>query len=96
MNSSRVLRTPSSSRSQQVQNGDHKKVLIIADPQILDRHSYPERSPWARLLSQVMTDLNLRKGWRAVYPRFRPDYVVFLGDMMDNGRLGMSHEEYVD
>lgn len=43
-----------------------------------------------------MTDLNMRKSWRAVYQRFRPDYVVFLGDMMDNGRLDMSHEEYVD
>ncbi|KAF9653912.1 Metallo-dependent phosphatase [Thelephora ganbajun] len=69
-------------------------VLIVADPQILDRHSYPERSPWVRLLSQIMTDLNMRKSWRAVYQRFRPDYVVFLGDMMDNGRLDMSHEEY--
>ena len=43
-----------------------------------------------------MTDLNMRKSWRAVYQRFRPDHVVFLGDMMDNGRLGMSHEEYVN
>ena len=43
-----------------------------------------------------MTDLNMRKSWRAVYQRFRPDYVVFLGDMMDNGRLDMSHEEYGD
>ena len=42
-----------------------------------------------------MTDLNMRKSWRAVYHKFRPDYVVFLGDMMDNGRLDMSHEEYV-
>jgi predicted phosphodiesterase len=38
----------------------------------------------------------MRKSWRAVYQRFRPDYVVFLGDMMDNGRLDMSHDEYVD
>lgn len=43
-----------------------------------------------------MTDLNMRKSWRAVYQRFHPDYVVFLGDMMDNGRLDVSHEEYVD
>ena len=42
-----------------------------------------------------MTDLNMRKSWRAVHQRFRPDYVVFLGDMMDNGRLDMSHEECV-
>ena len=38
----------------------------------------------------------MRKSWRAVYRGLRPDYVVFLGDMMDNGRLDMSHEEYVN
>ncbi|KAF9793242.1 Metallo-dependent phosphatase-like protein [Thelephora terrestris] len=74
--------------------GNHKNILIVADPQILDRHSYPERPSWLRLLSQIMTDLNMRKSWRAVNQRFRPDYVVFLGDMMDNGRLDMTHEEY--
>jgi hypothetical protein len=87
----------SSSRTRQGQNlgGNHKNILIVADPQVLDRHSYPERPPWLRLLSQIMTDLNMRKSWRAVHQRFRPDYVVFLGDMRDNGRLDMTHEEYV-
>lgn len=91
-------RSFSSFRTQQGQNqdGNHKNIIIVADPQILDRHSYPARPSWLRLLSQIMTDLNMRKGWRAAHRRFRPDYVVFLGDMMDNGRLDMSHEEYVD
>ncbi|KAJ2989890.1 hypothetical protein NUW54_g8643 [Trametes sanguinea] len=68
-------------------------VLLVADPQILDHRSYPDRPPWLMSLSQFVVDLNLRKSWRATLKR-RPDAVVFLGDMMDNGRLDMSDEEY--
>ncbi|OSD03988.1 Metallo-dependent phosphatase [Trametes coccinea BRFM310] len=68
-------------------------VLLVADPQILDHRSYPDRPPWLMRLSQFIVDLNLRKSWRATLRR-RPDAVVFLGDMMDNGRLDMPDEEY--
>ena len=64
----------------------------MADPQILDRRSYTDRPPWLMRLSQFIVDLNLRKSWRAVL-RQRADAVVFLGDMMDNGRLAMSDDE---
>ena len=43
-------------------------------------------------LSQFIVDLNMRKSWRAVL-RGRPNEVVFLGDMMDNGRLEMRDDE---
>ncbi|EIW63035.1 uncharacterized protein TRAVEDRAFT_69187 [Trametes versicolor FP-101664 SS1] len=68
-------------------------VLLVADPQILDHRSYPERPPWLMRLSQFIVDLNIRKSWRAVLRR-RPEQVVFLGDMMDNGRVDMSDDEY--
>ncbi|EJF65103.1 Metallo-dependent phosphatase [Dichomitus squalens LYAD-421 SS1] len=68
-------------------------VLIVADPQILDRRSYPDRPPWLVRLSQLIVDLNLRKSWRGVL-RQNPHAVVFLGDMMDNGRFAMSDDEY--
>ncbi|KAI1796433.1 Metallo-dependent phosphatase [Ganoderma leucocontextum] len=68
-------------------------VLVVADPQILDHRSYPDRSPWLTRLSQFMVDLNMRKSWRAVL-RQGPQTVVFLGDMMDNGRYAMSDDEY--
>ena len=44
-------------------------------------------------LSQFIVDLNIRKSWRATLRRRRPDAVVFLGDMMDNGRYDMSDDE---
>ncbi|KAI0373398.1 hypothetical protein BV20DRAFT_734412 [Pilatotrama ljubarskyi] len=68
-------------------------VLLVADPQILDHRSYPDRAPWLMRLSQFIVDLNIRKSWSATLSR-HPDEVVFLGDMMDNGRVDMSGEEY--
>ncbi|KAF7361777.1 Metallo-dependent phosphatase [Mycena venus] len=68
-------------------------VLLVADPQILDHRSYPDRSPLLTYISQLLVDLNLRKSWRAAL-RMRPDVVVFLGDMMDGGRFAMSDAEY--
>ncbi|KAJ7497433.1 Metallo-dependent phosphatase-like protein [Mycena latifolia] len=68
-------------------------VLLVADPQILDHRSYPERGPYLTFISQLLVDLNLRKSWRAAL-RMRPDVVVFLGDMMDGGRFSMSDDEY--
>ncbi len=45
-------------------------------------------------LSQFVVDLNLRKSW-LVASRFDPDVVIFMGDLMDNGRLTSSDEECV-
>ncbi|KAJ7703056.1 hypothetical protein B0H17DRAFT_1157179 [Mycena rosella] len=52
-------------------------VLLVADPQILDKRSYPDRAPSLTFISQLLVDLNLRKSWRAAL-RTRPDAVVFL------------------
>ncbi|KAG6813550.1 hypothetical protein H0H92_009942 [Tricholoma furcatifolium] len=68
-------------------------VLLVADPQILDQRSYPERGPFLTYLTRLVVDLNLRKNWWAAL-RKQPDVVVFLGDMMDGGRINMSDEEY--
>ncbi|GJJ06660.1 hypothetical protein Clacol_000855 [Clathrus columnatus] len=65
---------------------DPTHVLLIADPQILDLNSYPSRPRWLQVVTQYIVDLNLRKSWNAVISKLRPDLVIFLGDMMDNGR----------
>ncbi|OCH84705.1 hypothetical protein OBBRIDRAFT_741133 [Obba rivulosa] len=69
------------------------RALLVADPQVLDRRSYPGRNALLMWLTQRVVDLNLRKSWWAVM-RQRPDVVVFLGDMMDNGRVDMPAAEY--
>ncbi|KAH0827473.1 Metallo-dependent phosphatase-like protein [Lanmaoa asiatica] len=70
------------------------RLLVIADPQIIDRHSYPGRLPLLSALSQYVVDLNLRKSWNSAFRLLRPNAVVVLGDMMDNGRLFMSTSQY--
>ncbi|PPR00982.1 hypothetical protein CVT24_000276 [Panaeolus cyanescens] len=74
----------------------HKRpchVLLVADPQVLDYRSYPRRGVLLSYITRSIVNLNLRKNWRAALGR-KPDAVVFLGNMLDNGRLKMSNEEY--
>ncbi|KAI6135705.1 Metallo-dependent phosphatase-like protein [Pisolithus croceorrhizus] len=78
----------------QLPNSRVARILVIADPQVLDEHSYPERGAFMSFLTQLMVDLNLRKSWRAAFHHLQPDAVVVLGDMMDNGRKSMSTTEY--
>ncbi|KAF9062451.1 Metallo-dependent phosphatase-like protein [Rhodocollybia butyracea] len=70
-----------------------KHVLLVADPQILDHRSYPGRPALLTYISQILVDLNLRKSWRAALGT-KPDAVMFLGDMNDNGRMVMEQAEY--
>jgi hypothetical protein len=44
------------------------------------------------VLTQFIVDLNIRKSWN-VATQLRPNVVVFLGDMMDNGRYASSDAE---
>ncbi|KIK67268.1 hypothetical protein GYMLUDRAFT_238583 [Collybiopsis luxurians FD-317 M1] len=73
--------------------GGPKHVLLVADPQILHRGSYPNRPALLAYLTQLIVDLNLRKSWRAALTS-APDACFFLGDMMDGGREVMSDIEY--
>ena len=82
-------------------------ILLVADPQILDMHSYPERGLLLSALSQLIVDLHLRKSWAAMrswlltekdepesqVEGHAKEAVVFLGDMMDNGRSAYSDDE---
>ncbi|KAG0700730.1 Metallo-dependent phosphatase-like protein [Suillus ampliporus] len=70
------------------------RVLVVADPQIVDRRSYPTRGSLLKVLGQFIIDLNLRRSWRSTISRLQPNAVVFLGDLMDNGRATMSNSEY--
>ncbi|KZT62021.1 hypothetical protein CALCODRAFT_479504 [Calocera cornea HHB12733] len=69
------------------------RIMIVSDPQILDRRSYPGRAGILTRLTQFIVDLNLRKNWKAAL-RMRPQIVLFLGDMMDGGRYAKDPDEY--
>jgi hypothetical protein len=74
--------------------GNVTHILLVADPQILNERSYPERNSLLRAASRIFVDMNLRKAWR-VARSTRPQTVIFLGDMLDNGFTNMPISECV-
>lgn len=46
-------------------------------------------------LTKYIVDFNLRKSWNAVIAKVNPHMVLFLGDMMDNGRSDFGGAAYV-
>jgi ethanolamine phosphate phosphodiesterase len=58
----------------------------VADPQLVDPHTYPDR-PWPlSSLTIVYTDLYLRRSYRYLQQQLVPDSTLFLGDLFDGGR----------
>ncbi|KAK5941279.1 hypothetical protein PMZ80_006557 [Knufia obscura] len=61
-------------------------VLLVADPQIVDPHTYPDR-PWPlSSLTVLYTDLYLKRSYRTLLQQLQPDSTLFLGDLFDGGR----------
>ncbi|EEP82837.1 conserved hypothetical protein [Uncinocarpus reesii 1704] len=61
-------------------------TLLIADPQLVDAHTYPGR-PWPlSSLTVYMTDLYLFRTHALLQKKLRPDSTFFLGDLFDGGR----------
>ncbi|CAM1504735.1 Fc.00g023260.m01.CDS01 [Cosmosporella sp. VM-42] len=61
-------------------------LIFVADPQIIDPHSYPGR-PWPlNPLTVLITDNYLRRGYYALQKQLHPDSLFFLGDLFDGGR----------
>lgn len=67
--------------------GDSTNILLVADPQLIDGHTYPGRPGPLLALSQHTVDVYIRQNYRAMVRSLRPDYIFFLGDYLDNGRL---------
>ena len=60
--------------------------MFIADPQLVDPHTYPGR-PWPlSTLTIHHTDLYLRRSYSLLQRTLHPDTVFFLGDLFDGGR----------
>ncbi|KKA28709.1 hypothetical protein TD95_003790 [Thielaviopsis punctulata] len=61
-------------------------LVFIADPQLIDPHSYPGR-PWPiNPLTMTITDNYLRRGYHELQTQLQPDSLFFLGDLFDGGR----------
>lgn len=63
----------------------HRSVFI-ADPQLVDPHTYPGR-PWPlSSLTEYYTDLYMRRHFKLINEVLDPDSIVFMGDLLDGGR----------
>ncbi len=61
-------------------------LIFIADPQLIDPHTYPGR-PWPlSALTYFFTDLYIYRSFAGIRKSLRPDTVFFLGDLFDGGR----------
>ncbi|KAK4457997.1 putative cell division control protein [Cladorrhinum samala] len=73
------------------------RVALVADPQLIDAHSYPGR-PWPlQPLTIVLTDNYLRRSYTQLQEQLDPDSTFFLGDLFDGGReWKTAHGEFKD
>ncbi|KAI9680132.1 MAG: hypothetical protein M1817_005149 [Caeruleum heppii] len=61
-------------------------LIFVADPQLVDPHTYPGR-PWPlSTLTVRYTDLYLRRAYTLLQRHLHPDTIFFLGDLFDGGR----------
>ncbi|KGO66505.1 hypothetical protein PITC_012230 [Penicillium italicum] len=61
-------------------------IAFIADPQLVDPHTYPGR-PWpVSSLTVKYTDQYMRRSFSLIQDHLGPDSVLFLGDLFDGGR----------
>lgn len=68
---------------------DQTNVLLVADPQLIDNHTYPGRPEPLLALSKHTVDIYLKQNYKAIVNHLKPDYIFFLGDYLDNGRLSL-------
>jgi hypothetical protein len=61
-------------------------LVLIADPQLVDPHTYPGR-PWPlSTFTERYTDLYMSRNFRLINSDLDPDSIFFLGDLFDGGR----------
>ncbi|KAK3489496.1 calcineurin-like phosphoesterase-domain-containing protein [Neurospora hispaniola] len=62
------------------------RLVLVADPQLIDPHSYPGR-PWPlNPLTMTIVDNYIRRSYTQMQSQLDPDTIFFLGDLFDGGR----------
>lgn len=77
------------------EKGTASRVLLIADPQILDHYSYPERPSWVRFWTRKMGDNYLHRNYMYLQEVLDAGTTIFLGDNFDGGREQPSDTEWL-
>ena len=72
--------------SGQEEGANPHRLVFVADPQLVDPHTYPGR-PWPlNPLTMKYTDQYMRRAYSRIQTELYPDTVFFLGDLFDGGR----------
>ncbi|ODQ64975.1 Metallo-dependent phosphatase, partial [Nadsonia fulvescens var. elongata DSM 6958] len=62
------------------------RVALVADPQLVDDHTYVGRPRPLLAITRFIVDLYLRKHWVYINQVLKSDSTLFLGDLFDGGR----------
>ncbi|GMM33444.1 hypothetical protein DASC09_007690 [Saccharomycopsis crataegensis] len=65
---------------------NHHNVLLVADPQFVDNHTYPSYNPFFLTITKHTSDKYLKRSFKYLSKVLKPDSIIFLGDYHDNGR----------
>ncbi|KAG7195651.1 uncharacterized protein KQ657_003421 [Scheffersomyces spartinae] len=71
------------------------RVLLIADPQILDHYSYPGRPSWIRYWTTKLGDNYLHRNYVYLQDVLDAGTTIFLGDNFDGGREQPSDTDWL-
>lgn len=61
-------------------------ILLVADPQLIDSHTYPGRNQVIMKLSEHVVDSYIKRNFKSLSKTLNPDSIIVLGDLLDNGR----------
>lgn len=70
------------------------RVALVADPQLVDDHTYPGRPASMMRLTEFVVDNYLRRNWVYIQKNLVPDTTIFLGDLFDGGRAWKDDKWY--
>lgn len=62
------------------------RIALLADPQLVDENTYPDRPDIVNYFIKKLSDNYLHKTYRVMQHYLDPDTVLFLGDLFDGGR----------
>ncbi|ODV94825.1 hypothetical protein PACTADRAFT_50682 [Pachysolen tannophilus NRRL Y-2460] len=68
-------------------DGSDFNIMLVADPQLIDNHTYANRNGFLLRLTQHTTNKYLYKNFKSLKKILNPKSVLFMGDYLDNGRL---------
>lgn len=62
------------------------RIAILADPQLVDDHTYPKLNVLVQKLLRKLSDNYLHFNYKYLQTELDPDYTLFIGDLFDGGR----------